>query len=286
MITSNLSHNMFCFPVGEMQVTVQGFVSPETGRADVWTERVDVHFIYTKNEDIFELLLFCDAAKRKGTSLDRLYIPYVPFSRQDRCNNPGEAFSLKVFCDLINGLNFRTVVIQDPHSDVTPALLNHCIVENQWGLLAPLIRQYVKTPYYLVAPDAGALKKVHKLAQDLAFHDLRDARKQFLGVIESSKERDTRTGEITGTVVHASGLIRTVTKGDEDIPITYVIADDIIDGGRTFIELAKELRGMGAEKVHLYATHGFCTKGKQVFDGIIDEVHAVNDYSERFNAMR
>jgi phosphoribosylpyrophosphate synthetase len=39
---------------------------------------------------------------------------------------------------------------------------------------------------------------------------------------------------------------------------------------------------MGAEKVHLYVTHGFFTKGKGVFNGIIDEVHSINDYSERF----
>ena len=271
MITSNLSHNTFNFPVGEMQVAVQCVAAPETGS-------VDVRFIFTKNEDIFELLLFCDAVTRKGASLHRLYIPYVPFSRQDRCNNPGEAFSLKVFCDLINGLNFKTVVIQDPHSDVTPALLNNCIVLNQWDLLAPLIRLHVKTPFYLVAPDAGALKKTHKLAQALQTADPDG----LLGVIEASKERNTATGNITGTVVHASGLIRTVTIGDQDVPITYVIADDIIDGGRTFIELAKELRGMGAEKVHLYATHSFCTKGKQVFDGVIDEVHVVNDQSSRF----
>lgn len=239
---------------------------------------IDVTFTFTKNEDILELLLFCDAARRQGNFLSRLTMPYVPFSRQDRCNNPGEAFSLKVFCDLINGLNFRTVVIHDPHSDVTPALLNNCIVQNQWELLAPLIRVHVKTPFYLVAPDAGALKKTHKLAQTLKTTDPQ----RLLGVIESSKERNTATGEITGTVVHASGLIRSVTVGDQDIPITYVIPDDIIDGGRTFTELAKELRGMGAERVHLYVTHGFFTKGKDVFNGIIDEVHAINDQSDRF----
>jgi ribose-phosphate pyrophosphokinase len=54
------------------------------------------------------------------------------------------------------------------------------------------------------------------------------------------------------------------------------MVDDICDGGRTFIELAKELRGMGAEKVHLYVTHGFFTKGLSVFDGIIDVVDAVH----------
>jgi len=266
MLITNLKYKTFTFPVGEMQVTVE----------DLASIKVSVNFRFTKNADIIELLLFCDAAKRQGHTLDRLIMGYVPFSRQDRCNNPGEAFSLKVFCDLINALEFDTVLIQDPHSDVTPALFNNCVVEHQWDLLAPLIRQFVRTPFYLVAPDAGALKKTHKLAQTLMTPDPHG----LMGVIESSKERNTATGEITGTVVHASGLIRSVTIGDLDVPIAYVIADDIIDGGRTFVELGKELRLMGAERVHLYATHGFFTKGKQVFDGIIDEVHVVNDSSK------
>jgi len=269
MIVSNLTHKTFNFPVGEMQVTVK--------QSD--TVLVNINFLFEKNADIIELLLYCDAVKRDGHRLGRLFMPYVPFSRQDRCNNPGEAFSLKVFCDLINGLGFQTVLIQDPHSDVTPALLNHCVVSTQWEMLAPLIRQFVKTPFYLVAPNAGALKKTHKLAQEIAAYR---GTPGLLGVIESSKLRNTQTGEITGTVVHASGLIGTVTQGDQDIPITYVMADDICDGGRTFIELAKELRLMGAEQVHLYVTHGHFTKGKQVFDGIINEVHAINDHSQRF----
>lgn len=273
MITSNLPHHTFTFPCGEMQVSVKP--RPFT-TADL--VRVHVTFIFTSNLDVLELLLFCEATTRHGFTLGNLTMPYVPFSRQDRCNEVGESFSLKVFCDLINNLKFEQVRIQDPHSDVTPALLNNCHVTPQWDLLAiPVLQGTGTSPFYLVAPDAGALKKTHKLAQQ--FNTPR-----FLGVIESSKIRDTKTGDITGTVVHALGLIRTVTIGDQDIPIVYVIPDDICDGGRTFIELAKELRSLGAEKVHLYVTHGFFTKGKHVFDGIIDHAHAVNDYSERFRS--
>jgi len=268
MIISNLPHTSFRFPVGELQLTIPDHLSV----------RVNAQFIFEKNEDIFELQLFCDAAKRQGHTLDRLEMNYVPFSRQDRCNNPGEAFSLKVFCDCINSLGFATVFIQDPHSDVTPALLNNCVVTPQWDLLAiPVLQGTGTAHFYLVAPDAGALKKTHKLAQQ--FNTPR-----FRGVIETSKQRDTKTGAITGTVVHASGLISTYTVGDKDVPMVYVMVDDICDGGRTFTELAKELRAMGACVVHLYVSHGFFTKGKQVFDGIIDKVHAVNDYSRRFTA--
>lgn len=270
MIRSNLPHKTFNFPVGEMQVTLK----------DVIALDLSMTFTFEKNEDIIELLLFCDAAKRQNHRLAQITIPYIPFGRQDRCNQPGEAFSLKVFCDLINSLNFDSVVVHDPHSDVAPALLNRCTVHEQHELLDPLILNHVPEPFYLVAPDAGALKKTHKLAKHLSLVH------PCLGVIESSKIRDTKTGDITGTVVHQAKLdtytVNTNLYGAD--LITYVIVDDIIDGGRTFIELAKELRSLGAENIHLYATHGFFTKGKQVFDGLIDEVHVLHDYSAKESA--
>jgi len=263
MIQSSINHNTFNFPVGEMQVTVD----PE------YMGPVDIEFIFEKNADIIELLMFCDAVQRAGCKLGELVMRYVPFSRQDRCNNKGEAFSLKVFCDLINGLNFRVVYISDPHSDVTPALLKNCVTISQCDLLAQLINRHVHAPFYLVAPDAGALKKTHTLAKELYSP-------MFLGIIETSKLRNTQTGEITGTVVHTPMLpTYTAVAG---VVTTYVMVDDIIDGGRTFIELAKELRKKGAQQVYLFATHGFFTKGKEVFDGYIDLVRVANDYSERF----
>lgn len=263
MITSNLSHKTFKFPVGELQVTAS--VIP-------YRVGVDVTFVFEHNEDIIELLLFVNAAKRQGHTMQRLTIPYVPFSRQDRCNNPGEAFSLKVFCDLVNSLQFEDVVIDDPHSDVTPALLNNCVINPQWDKLKyPILTGVCGKPFWLVSPDAGALKKIYKLAEAYAHTP------NFQGVIEANKRRDTKTGEITGTHVPDWGTVFGTTQDH-----TYVIVDDICDGGRTFIELAKALRMKGAQTVHLYVTHGFFTKGMRVFDGLIDHVYAANDYSDRY----
>jgi ribose-phosphate pyrophosphokinase len=204
-----------------------------------------------------------------GKHLYRLTIPYVPFSRQDRVNHLGESFSLAVFANLINSLGFQRVVVHDPHSDVTPALIHNCEVVEQYEGVRILIRNTITEPFWLVSPDAGALKKTHKLAQVLA----RSSGNLCLGIIESSKHRNTATGEITGTVIHS-------TEDFSQPPFDkhmFVVVDDICDGGRTFIELGKELRKQGAQKIHLYVTHGFFTKGKDVFNGVIDGVYAVND---------
>jgi ribose-phosphate pyrophosphokinase len=260
MILSTTPHKTFKFPVGELQVNLDLSTSQ-------CSNRTDVEFKFTGNESIIELLLFVDAAKRSDRRLGSLIMPYVPFSRQDRINAPGESFSLAMFANLINSLNFKEVVIDDPHSDVTPALLNNVRVNYQWDLLFPLIMDNASGgPFWLVSPDAGALKKTHKLAQ--LFANSRNPNARCQGVIEAGKIRDTKTGEITGTGVYTDSI---------DTGAGYYIVDDIIDGGRTFIELAKVLRKMGAQDIHLYATFGFFTKGLSVFDGLIDKIHVVHD---------
>ena len=60
-----------------------------------------------------------------------LIMPYVPYARQDRAMVKGDAFSLKVFANLLNSLKFDCVEITDPHSDVTPALIDNVNVVEQ-----------------------------------------------------------------------------------------------------------------------------------------------------------
>ena len=238
-------HTKFSFPCGELHVKLK---NPERGR------RVSLHFNFEKNEDLIELLLVCDALKQVGMILEGIAMPYVPFGRQDRAAVAGESFSLKVFADLINSCEAKVVEIIDPHSDVTTALINNCRVVTQDRVFARYFED--RKDFYLISPDGGALKKIYKLA----------ARPEVdpLGVIECTKERDVKPGEISRTVVHHHLSL----KGKD-----CVMVDDICDGGRTFIEIAKVLREKEAGKITLMVTHGKFTKGLDVFKGLIDEIY-------------
>lgn len=243
MIQSNLSFGVQRFPCGEQHVSI---LPTKSERMDV-----DVVFDFHSVDEIMTLLLFVDAAKNAGHVLRNLEMPYVPFGRQDRVANPGENFSLRVFADLINGLGFQSVNIVDPHSDVTPALLRNVRIRHQHevfkGYFAGL------KDFHLISPDGGALKKIYKLAKEI----------DCSSVIECSKWRDTKTGAITRTIVHAQEL-----NGRD----CYIV-DDICDGGGTFIAIAIELRQLGAGKIHLMVSHGFFTKGLDVFAGLIDHIY-------------
>jgi ribose-phosphate pyrophosphokinase len=112
-----------------------------------------------------------------------------------------------------------------------------------------------------VSPDAGAEKKIFAFAKELGFEN----------VVRAGKVRDVSSGKITGTEVYVPEPA--LYKTDKD----FLIVDDICDGGRTFIELAKKLRPMTTGKIKLLITHGIFSKGIEVFDGIIDEVLVINN---------
>lgn len=215
------------------------------------------------SDDVMELLMVVDALRRAlpGTPL-KATLPYIPYGRQDRVCNAGEALSLRVMCSLINSCRFTEVTILDPHSEVTPALINNVRVLSQADMLRsmwPVIeRKYGKA--ILVSPDAGSNKKMAENCKVLG-------KTTFL---RADKTRDLSTGEILETVVYANNL-----KGND-----CLIVDDLCDGGRTFIELAKKLKQLGARKVGLYVSHGIFSQGKKVFDDIIDDVYTSSDWNE------
>lgn len=203
---------------------------------------------------VFDLLILNDAIRRADGHIGNLTIPYIPYSRQDRVTYPGEALSLAVVCRLINSIGAKSVIIHDPHSEVTPALLDNCNVVPQWMLFGGTV-SFVNDSW-LICPDAGASKKLDALAKFLGTSNLR-------GIIQCSKKRDPVTGNIVGTVVPGQQL---------DFKNCYIV-DDICDGGATFTAIARCLRDMNAGKIILYVTHGFFTKGLKVFEGLIDEIY-------------
>lgn len=200
--------------------------------------------------DIGLLLLSVDALKRMGVSHLELLVPYFPAARQDRVMVPGEPLSVKVYASLINAQNFQRVLIFDPHSEVTSALIDRAVVISNHQFVKKCIER--KKGILLISPDGGALKKIYKVSQFLG----------GLPVIECSKIRDVKNGQLTGFTVYADDL-----KGKP----CYIV-DDICDGGGTFLGLAKKLKEKNSGPIYLIVSHGIFSKGfnelKKEFNGI------------------
>lgn len=248
------------FSGGERNVKIKGL---QESVSDYDYESYLVVANLTSPEDVMDLLLLKDAIDRHPNSSlnncrNALVIPYFPYARQDRPMVIGEALGAKVMAKIINDLEFQRVVISDVHSSVTSALLDRPFEISQ----AKIVEQYFKQAkidlgeYVLCSPDAGALKKIYELAENIGGAD----------IVVGQKHRDTRTGKITGTSF--SGLDVNGRK--------VLMVDDICDGGATFTHLGKALKDAGASQVDLFVTHGIFSKGiDEVFDGIVDNVYTL-----------
>jgi ribose-phosphate pyrophosphokinase len=238
----------FIFNGGEISVKIDTEAFEKQGLS---YDHVYLKAKLTSANDIMELLNVENALRNLGVENISVFIPYLPYGRQDRVCNVGESFSLQVMARLINSCNFKKVIIADPHSDVTPALINNVVVLEQDVLVSDFLGRALEQDMMLVAPDAGAIKKIAKVCK-------RVGKSRFL---RADKLRDLSTGNILETVLH----------GNEDLTgKTVLIVDDICDGGYTFIKLAEVLKEKGAAKVLLYVTHGIFSKGKNLKD--IDQI--------------
>jgi len=245
----NLSHERFVFSGGEVQVKLKNF---ERLDLDNQEDIIDIYAHLTSSDDVMELCLLTNALRNAfGPRVFlNLIMPYIPYARQDRIMTEGESLAINVFANIINSLNFYYVEVWDAHSDVSVALLNNCHNKSIEDLLP---EEAYSRDTVLVAPDAGAIKKVQKLSQKLK-----------LPFVHATKIRDVKDGGITGTKVYSNHI------GNKN----FLIVDDICDGGRTFVELAKELRPLTNGHISLYVTHGIFSKGLGVFNGLIDNVYS------------
>lgn len=210
--------------------------------------------------DLLLALFVKNALDYLGFTHIELHVSYLLAARMDRVMLDGEPFSLKVVAAVLNQANFKKVKIFDPHSEVSTAVIDrsYVVTNHQFAkdALDDYTRRYSGERVCLVSPDAGALKKVHKLAG-------------FLGVdnvIECMKERDVRTGALTNFKTTAERL-----DGQ-----ACCIVDDICDGGGTFAGTARMLKDKGAGRVSLVVSHGIFSRGAAI--DFIDEIYTTDSF--------
>lgn len=259
-----VEYETFVFSGGELQTKL---VDPFNEAHQV--KEVSIFARLTNSEEVIRLALLKDAIERlwAGDYKINLTMPYTPYARQDRVCYKGEAFSLRILASLVNFLNFNSVTVYDPHSDVTGGLFNNVKIVTQVDILSSWekfwSKFYLPTQNILVSPDAGSNKKVSEFAKWIGHREFARA----------DKLRNLQTGQIIETVVYKEDF-----EGKN-----VIILDDICDGGRTFVELAKILRTRNCGKIALYVTHGIFSNGVDYLFHYIDEVWTTNSFREEYD---
>ena len=214
---------------------------------------------YEKEEELVQLMYLTMHLKNNNCNQIQLVLPYVPNARMDRTKDSEEVFTLKYFCEIINSLGFKKVIITEPHSYVTPALIDKVEILDYKNFITRLYealkRQFTKDNLDIdnlmfFFPDEGARKRYSIFA--IGEHAY------------GEKDRDWSTGKINGLILHGADV------KDKNI----VIIDDICSRGGTFYHSAKALKEAGANKIYLYVTHCENTilEGEVLTSGLIEKV--------------
>jgi ribose-phosphate pyrophosphokinase len=241
----------FTFSGGEPHIKIKTDLSE--------TREVTISHRIQSFNDLGLILIAVDALRNLDVEKINLFIPYFPAARQDRLMVNGEALTVKVYAELINNLHLNHVTVFDPHSEVTPALLNRCKVIDNYEFIEK-VTQEINNDLILISPDGGALKKIHKVAKYL----------QKYPVVECSKTRDVKTGKLSGFKVYADNL-----QGKD-----CLIVDDICDGGNTFLGLAEELRAKNAGKLYIAVSHGIFSKGFEGLNQYFETIFTTDSFNE------
>lgn len=216
-----------------------------------------------------ELIICANQALRNLDSCEdvELYVPSFLGARSDRKFNVGGINYLKqVIGPIINSQNFDRVTVMDPHSDVLEACLHNFDKKSNLKLVKFALEQIdnkngAQDRVALISPDAGALKKIYDVAKFF----------RIPRVFTAAKVRDVLTGEIVRTEMPVMDL-----EGIEHL----VIIDDICDGGRTFIELAKEIRKQTDKPIYLVVTHGIFSAGFEKLSEALNGVFCTNSIQD------
>ncbi len=202
----------------------------------------DIYIIQSTNppgDNIIELALLIDAAKRASAASISVVIPYLGYARQDRKDEPRVPISAKVMIDIIATAGADRIITMDLHSTQIQGF-SSIPIDNLYGslVLLPELKNYLnniedKNKRSVLSPDVGSNKLGQAYAKQLG-----------IGFAVIDKRRSTHN---KSEVAYLVG----------DISSRHVlIIDDMIDTAGTIANAAKVAKEKGALSVTVAATHG------------------------------
>ena len=219
------------------QVTLRRFADGEIFvKIDENVRGRDVFIIQSTNppaENILELLLLMDAAKRASAARITAVIPYFGYARQDRKDQPRVAISAKLVANLISQAGADRVLAIDFHQHQLQGFFD-LPVDHLYAspVFVAHYRQKAFKDLVVVASDVGGAKMARGFAKRL---------NASLAIIDKRRT--------AANVAEAVNVVGDVEGKD------CIIPDDMIDTGGTMAEAAHALKRLGAGKIYLCATH-------------------------------
>ncbi len=187
----------------------------------------------TPAENLMELLIAIDAAKRASARKVTAVIPYFGYARQDRKDQPRVAITAKLVADLIVEAGADRIITMDLHAPQIQGFFN-VPVDHLYSsvVLVEYLRNKAIENLAVVSPDVGGIKMARAYAKRLN-----------ADIVLIDKRRPTHN------VVEVMSIVGNVEGKN------VLIVDDLIDTGGTFTNAVQALKEAGAKKVYGACTH-------------------------------
>ncbi|MGD9930321.1 MAG: ribose-phosphate pyrophosphokinase [Mangrovibacterium sp.] len=197
-----------------------------------------VQSTFPPGDNLLELLLMIDAAKRASAYKTIAVIPYFGFARQDRKDKPRVSIGAKLMADLLSAAGVDRVITMDLHADQIQGFFN-VPVDHLYAsaLFIPFIQQMGLRDIVIASPDVGGTKRANTYARLLGTD---------MVICHKSRAKANVVGNMT--------LIGDVR--DKDV----IIVDDLIDTAGTITKAAGLMIKEGANSVRAFAAHGLLSE--------------------------
>jgi ribose-phosphate pyrophosphokinase len=195
----------------------------------------DVYLVqstHTPAENLMELLIMIDAAKRSSVSRVTAVIPYFGYARQDRKDQPRVSITAKLVANLITIAGADRVITMDLHAAQIQGFFD---IPSDHLYASPVFLDLFRNKsenLVVVSPDTGGIKLARSYAKKLNAQ---------LVVIDKRRPKQNQT-EVMNIIGDVEG---------KDV----LLVDDLIDTGGTFVSAIDALKHKGAKNIYGSVTH-------------------------------
>ncbi len=219
------------------EVTVSRFSDGEFQPSFEETVRGELVFIvqstFPPSDNLFELLMMVDAAKRASAKRIVAVMPYFGFARQDRKDKPRVSIAAKLVANMLTAAGVDRIITMDLHADQIQGFfevpVDHLFASS---LFLPYIKEMGLKDLVMAAPDTGGTKRANAYAKHLGV-DMAICYKQRK--VANQIESMTVIGDVKGKNV--------------------VLVDDMVDTAGTLTKAADMMMEQGATSVRAVCTH-------------------------------
>lgn len=190
------------------------------------------------NDNFMELLFFIDAFKRASAASVTAVIPFYPYTKGDKKDEPRVSIRAKVIADTLEAVGVDRVLVMD----LLPPQIQGFFkvpVDNLYAMptFVDYIRQKNLENLVVVSPDIGAAKMARNFARRI---------KTGVAIGDKSREDHSEKAFIENVIGDVKGK-------------NAIIIDDMIISGGSLFAIAKSIKNMGARDIYACISHGLLT---------------------------